>query len=71
MKAWLDFVKTSEDGQIPKKGAEKDAGYDLFSADGCVNKLLSFCVDFNRSTTQTVCLSLFNIFRFKFKPWSL
>ena len=31
MKAWLDFVKTSEDGQIPKKGAEKDAGYDLFS----------------------------------------
>ena len=31
MKAWLDFVKTSEHGQIPKKGTEKDAGYDLFS----------------------------------------
>lgn len=33
MKAWLDFVKTSENGQIPRKGTEKDAGYDLFSAE--------------------------------------
>ena len=33
MLAWVDFVKTSDEGQIPQKGIEKAAGYDMFSAE--------------------------------------